>query len=184
MDRVGGTVVRKLIIGCAIVFYAIGGGTAIAQNCQTVGECAQQAAQSAKDVRDTLERLIPPGAVLAFNRPDCPLVGWKPFAPLAGRVIVGAGSGMRDQTGKALTARTVGQSGGEEAHVLTVDELAGHSHGYMYSSGQHSPSQVDHTPQEFGLKDRPNTQTSASGGNKAHNTMPPFYVLTYCERTN
>jgi len=58
-----------------------------------------------------------------------------------GRTFIGAG------TGTGLTARTVGQSGGEETHQLSTAELAmhshsatdsGHTHGNTGAGGSHS----------------------------------------------
>lgn len=52
-----------------------------------------------------------------FNVPD-----------YAGRTLIGAG------TGSSLTARTLGQKGGEEAHTMTSNEMVSHTHGTTISS--------------------------------------------------
>ena len=94
-----------------------------------------------------------------FNVPD-----------LRGRVIIGAG------TGAGLTARTVGQTGGAETHVLSAAEMPSHTHTVATRSSPggdagtvtsgNSPTQQDsHT-------------TSAAGSGNAHNNVQPFAVCT------
>lgn len=148
--------------------------------CGSVHECAQQAVEAALAARKAMLVAVPKGAVLGFNLEECPL-GWQKFQPLAGRVVVGAGKGNLDQNKILLSAREFGQEGGEEAHQLSVDEMPTHHHSYDYTNHHNTPAHVDHSPNEFGFTGTPNN-TSATGGDKPHNNMPPFYVLTYCER--
>jgi len=124
------------------------------------------------------------GADLSFNIPD-----------MRGRVGIGAGDG----TGPALTARSLGATGGAETHTLTVSELPAHSHssnanGYNLNDGindaglvKHVPgidntgaSGLDQTAGEPSLFQSPIALTiNNTGGNLAHNNMQPFLVLRY-----
>lgn len=77
------------------------------------------------------------GAGASFNLPDG-----------RGRTFVGAG------TGTGLTARSVGQAGGEEAHLLTAAELAAHSHGitdpgHGHTGSTDNPGNHTHTVSEY-----------------------------------
>lgn len=65
------------------------------------------------------------GAGASFNLPDA-----------RGRTSIGAG------TGAGLSARTVGQSLGEENHLLIVGEIPGHTHNVSGNTGGFS---ADHT---------------------------------------
>lgn len=75
---------------------------------------------------------------------------------------------------------TIGQTGGEKTHKLTVEELPAHSHGSVYS--QHAN----------GTKDKAWYTTSGSsvaygavstGGGEAHNNMPPYIQVSAWRRT-
>ena len=62
---------------------------------------------------------VPQGTIAAFNMTACPS-GWTLQTALAGRTIIGAGQGS------GLTNRVIGSSGGEETHILTIDEMPRH----------------------------------------------------------
>ncbi|MCI5071854.1 hypothetical protein MRY82_02780 [bacterium] len=51
--------------------------------------------------------------ILPFNLSSCP-DGWSDYNNAAGRVVLGVGSGNTDMDGNALTARTLGDTGGWE----------------------------------------------------------------------
>jgi microcystin-dependent protein len=68
------------------------------------------------------------GSGANFNVPD-----------LRSRVTVGAGAGA------GLTARTLAAAGGEENHVLTTAELAGHTHGVTDGTHTHTVTVADPT---------------------------------------
>ena len=89
-----------------------------------------------------------------FNVPD-----------LRGRGMIGSG------TGSGLTARTQGQSGGAETHVLSPTEMPSHSHDIQTlqagAGGIQSGSGIGPT----------NTTTGSTGGGGAHNNMSPFLVI-------
>ena len=93
-------------------------------------------------------------------------------------------------TGAGLTPRTTGQSGGEEAHQLTLAEMASHNHG----GGNHDHS----TNMDAVLSGLPagasvragfpdngsvvvnfsGTIITTQGSNGSHNNMQPFIVYT------
>ena len=148
--------------------------------CTTVLECAREAVAVALENQRAVQIAVPRGAVMAFNLPQCP-TGWAPLPQLAGRTIIGAGAGNRDMHDRPLTSREFGKTGGEEIHVLSVKEMPSHSHVYTFTDHCNTPKHTDCSHFEFGNSNKP-TATSNTGGSQAHNNMPPFHVLTYCER--
>lgn len=95
---------------------------------------------------------------------------------LRGRSIVSAGQG------NALTMRYVGQIGGEEMHVLTVNEMPSHDHAIYgqdniaYPTGSVS-NEVANIENKWSSSAFFSRSTGQNGGNQAHNNMHPFIVL-------
>jgi len=108
-----------------------------------------------------------------FNLPD-----------LAGRVIVGQGSGL------GLTSRAMAATGGAETHTLTTGEMPSHSHttnavggtlGLITADGSNTAGGgLDSSPTEPNIYAAPAALTVDSAGTGgAHNNMQPFAVLNY-----
>jgi microcystin-dependent protein len=96
---------------------------------------------------------------------------------LRGRVAFSTGAGM-----------TIGASGGEEAHTLTVAELPAHIHAPMGSSATGSTS--DPTGETWASTPQPAyasggstplhpSAISPAGGGQPHNNMPPYLVINH-----
>lgn len=110
---------------------------------------------------------------LSFNIPD-----------LRGRIPVGAG------TGSGLSTRNLGSVGGEESHMLTVNEMPSHSHtsnavggtiGLITSNEENTASSgLDRTIGEPNLFNSiPALSINSTGNSAAHNNMQPFVVINY-----
>ncbi len=83
---------------------------------------------------------------------------------LRGAFVFGDGNG-----------RTIGDTGGAEAHTLTIAEMPAHDHGYTSAVPAVTTVVI---PDEPSAIPSPAT-TLPAGGNQAHNNMPPFYVVKY-----
>lgn len=111
-----------------------------------------------------------------FNLPD-----------LRGRVAVGTGHGSD------LTSRALADTGGEETHVLSTNEIPSHSHtsnanggsafgsvGLVQVTNSNTASNADQNDNEFNVYAPPLALTiDANGGGLAHENMQPFVVLHY-----
>jgi len=86
--------------------------------------------------------------VNTFNVPD-----------LRGRVPIGQGTNTT--TNPPLTARTIGQTGGEENHTLTYAEMPAHSHP-VYASTGNATSQTAGPTMLYGVV-QPNTTAGVTG---------------------
>ena len=129
---------------------------------------------------------IPEGYVLCDGNNGTP--------NLTDKFIIGAGS-----------TYSVGETGGESVHILTIDEMPSHNHsGTTGQNGNHSHrvgTDKDTTYVTYGdcwsvhnsstgasyyngstTSDGNHTHsftTNNTGGNQAHNNMPPYYSLCY-----
>lgn len=120
---------------------------------------------------------IPSGAVEAFNLTNCP-AGWNETPALAGRTIIGVGAG------NGLTSRSLYDSGGEELHTMTVNELVPHiitmpfgasdkggrGNGYAFSDNAGGST----------ILAIYNKTSYPVGGGQPFNVMMPYYALLYC----
>lgn len=123
----------------------------------------------------------------------------------AGWHICDGTNGTPDLRGKfilgASDSHAAGSAGGEESHVLTVNEMPAHSHtGTTSTNGAHSHSVTEvyfsRDDDQKGIKldyadntrtlntstdgDHNHTFTTKnSGSGAAHNNMPPYYTLSY-----
>jgi microcystin-dependent protein len=73
-----------------------------------------------------------------------------------------------------------GDTGGAKTHQLTVGELAAHTHSYM-AAALVAPTTLYYQP-GASVENIPNyypylDDTGSTGGDDAHNTLPPYIVL-------
>ncbi|MCK4412964.1 MAG: hypothetical protein KAY32_05425 [Candidatus Eisenbacteria sp.] len=117
-------------------------------------------------------------------------VNGHPTPDLRNRFVLGAGSSY-----------SVGATGGEASHTLTINEMPSHSHGVsdpghthlytnpVYGSLQGMVHDENGTAVEYPIADGWNTASSttgisvnSAGSGWAHNNMPPYYALAYIMR--
>ena len=129
--------------------------------------------------------LLPMGVILAFNGTNIP-PGWllcngqNGTPDLRGRFILGSGGTYQvgvPVNGSTSTSGTMNwkDTGGEQLHQLSVLEMPSHTH--PYNAVTFTGGYIDDTSSNWNSAG--SGTTGATGGNGSHNTMPPFYVLTY-----
>lgn len=141
----------------------------------------------------TLLGMIYPVGSLYFNASDATnpgtLLGFGTWAATAvGRVPVG-------KNASDVEFDTVGETGGEKAHTLTVGEMPSHGHniGVDGSAGWASGTPQSATQGATGFdagefSDRNGTDTASNfvrpnGGGAAHNNLQPYEVYYIWKRT-
>ena len=78
--------------------------------------------------------------------------------------------------GLGSTYATIAATGGEVEHTLTTSEMPSHSHTYSTLS-EAMPQSGSATLCWHGSA---TASTASTGGDGAHNNMPPYVVLNYC----
>jgi hypothetical protein len=145
-------------------------------------ELQERIDQLERQGNENLRRSIPKGIVAAFDGQVCP-AGWRSMAELSGRVIVGSGTGQTDQKGNPLNLRTYKEAGGEESHLMAVNEVAPHTHKVFRSAadmGGDARYPNWHYMSQYNAQAPTETTLGPEGQQVPMNQMQPFYVLTYC----
>jgi hypothetical protein len=126
-------------------------------------------------VGQQLDRLSHVGMIIQSTTLDTEakvieIYGGTEWTQIEGRFLLGAS-----------TNYTVNDTGGEETHTLTVNEIPSHNHTVKsYANGNISGGNTDGYYKASG----PNTwATNSTGGGQAHNNMPPYKVVYIWERT-
>jgi microcystin-dependent protein len=185
-----GIIIVFMIIIYSIVFYKI----EIVEHLQISSEAVQNVGSIYNQEKMIVKNLdvtgalniLPRGVIVAWKGQYQAPVGWalcdgnNGTPDLRGRFIFGAGHDSLDS------------KGGEREHTLNESEMPSHKHGMSSSADDDGYcKQINCGVQ---LSDRFTddngkyindittgslTQILPRGGDKAHNNMPPYYVLTY-----
>lgn len=143
---------------------------------------------------------LPVGAIMAFSgsfdSAGHPISGGA--SDTSWRLCDG-GDGTPDLRGKFIlgvsASHAAGTTGGEESHTLTTSEMPSHTHrigisqGWLYHDTPNSftlagdvkyDSATNRGKAADGCDSYVDSQfNEPTGGNAAHNNMPPFYALSY-----
>jgi hypothetical protein len=105
---------------------------------------------------------------------------WEEVTELRARFPIGAG------TLPSGTALAVGDTGGEEKHILTIPELPAHTHDGPANEADSTSGGDYHaawTENDGTTPVLPPRATGSTGGGLGHNTMPPYYTVYSLRRT-
>lgn len=97
--------------------------------------------------------------------------GYISVPDLSGRFVVGVDYNDSDYS-------SIGNTGGEKRHQLTVNEMPSHTHSYdkIKIETHKWGDNADKRPYSFYDS---GAQTGSTGGNQPHENRPPYYVLAY-----
>ena len=143
--------------------------------------------------------IVPAGVIVAFHK-EKPPPGWAlcdgeevngfKTPDLRFRFILGACDNSKkckkykdvikeyNIDGNPKLKYEFGDTGGEFAHKLTVDELASHTHKYIDTAADADLSDYFDDDDWAGNKSF-TRETEPAGKDMPHNNMPPYYILTY-----
>ena len=130
--------------------------------------------------KNLLEKVYPIGSYYWSEKDTSPetLFGGK-WRKIEGRFLFASNSN-----------HYVGETGGEERHKLTIDEIPSHSHGYdrfckdiicwkINGGGEHP-----YAPTEKDGNFWRSTTTNSTGGSNSHNNMPPYLTANCWKRVS
>lgn len=135
------------------------------------------------------EAVLPEGMVLMWygNANEIPKC-WKRYNGMNGRFPVCVNNGENGYEAKETDSLSIYQpraTAGEEAHLLTIDEMPSHSHPIKYEHvGRRDGAKgaLDDT-MEGNAYDR-SLKTSVEGGDAPHENRPPFCAIYFIIRDN
>lgn len=113
------------------------------------------------------------GGVMIWKKPANLIpAGWQEWGPGRGKTLIGNDPNDPDFD-------TIGKTGGEKKHTLTIDELPSHNHQYL----GFTVNQSGGGDSGFGsLKYIPTGLTTATvGGSVPHNILNPYRVVEFIE---
>ena len=110
-----------------------------------------------------------PASLLGFGT-------WVAFG--AGKVMVGLDAGD-------TSFDTVGETGGEKTHILTVAEMPAHKHKFGYTGGNTDATGSPYSVGKAIGHDPSNvySETTSTGGGGSHNNLQPYIVVYFWKRT-
>jgi microcystin-dependent protein len=140
--------------------------------------------------------LIPQGTVVAWSGDATKipatwaLCNGQPGTPdLRGRFIVGAGTTPADttNTNKNLGEKAydisyefkLNETGGENKHKLTTNEIPSHSHGHRHYGCEGGNCPMADGGYEYNKSYASLGNSQNTGGDEPHNNIPPYWALVY-----
>lgn len=111
-----------------------------------------------------------------IGKPGTAVWGWglcdgvNGRADLRGRFVVGLDPTRADYD-------TIGDTGGEEKHTLTIPEMPNHNHSSEQVARYQDIKALPNTGGDNAVRDRGGLSLSSAGGDQPHENRPPFYTL-------
>lgn len=211
-DAIGGTASMESFASTTPVlldFKAGGDGLGVGKVCESpgmevsmdttffgnvyIGNKTRTLSEYITSISPTFDKIYPVGSIYMSMVATNPgqLFGGT-WTQLPGRFLLGAGSNEANTStafGSLSTGainRPAGEKGGEISHKLNVNEMPEHTHSMnspavdvrMYGgSGDYWPIQYSPNSSNSGL-------IQSSGGNEAHNNMPPYLAVYMWKRVS
>ena len=111
--------------------------------------------------------------VTQSNTNPSTILNFGTWERLKGKVCLGVDENDED-------FKTIGKTGGEKKHTLTINEIPSHKHSLPYSVwGNISGAYQQRTSENVGNYSGEIKETNQVGGGQSHNNMQPYEVVGY-----
>ena len=150
------------------------------QNGETIAT-AERMKHIEDGIADLYNAIFPVGQIVikGDNEDYSNWLGFTWERTAVGKVLVGIDSADTD-------FNTIGKTGGEKKHTLTINEMPSHTHPFYYAAENGSDWGINlkwSSKVPGGLSDPGAGQGIGSrGGNKPHNNLQPYQVVAYWKR--
>jgi len=134
------------------------------------------------NVVEVLKKVYPVGCIYTSTVSTNPntLFGFGTWSEYGqGRVLVGLDAGD-------TSFDTLGETGGEKAHTLTIGEMPAHKHKFGYRGGNTDATGSPYSVGKAIGHDPSNaySETTSTGGDGSHNNLQPYIVVYFWKREN
>ena len=125
----------------------------------------------------SLESVYPVGSIYISTNSINPaiLFGFGEWVAIRNRFLLGTDP---DISG----TYTLGATGGEETHTLTIAEMPSHNHSLKMGYGDNTYDTISGSNAESEHWQSSTNIIANTGGGQAHNNMPPYLVVVMWER--
>ena len=122
--------------------------------------------------KDLIQTVFPVGSTYITQEDTNPntILGFGIWERLKGKVCLGLNEDDED-------FNEIGKTGGEKAHILTIEEMPEHKH--EIAARNNSATGLYEVKATNATGDVGSANTKIAGGNKAHNNMQPYEITGY-----
>ena len=129
------------------------------------------------NIEQAINAIYPVGSIIIRDDTEdmSNFLGFTWEKVFAGRVLVGL-----DTTQTEFD--TIGKTGGEKTHKLTIDEMPKHRHTISAGTNATTDANYDRVASAYAGGNPKNLNTSETGGTQPHNNLQPYQVVAYWKR--
>ena len=129
------------------------------------------------DLSSLWDQIYPVGSIYITTNTTNPSLlfsgVWEPFAQ--GRTLIGI-----DRTDTDFN--TIGKTGGEKTHKLTIAEMPSHQHQSSVGNNPTTASNYDHMASAYGGGTPKDLYTTFVGASQPHNNLQPYVTVNMWQR--
>ena len=129
------------------------------------------------NIEQAINSIYPVGSIIIRDDTEdmSKFLGFTWEKVFAGKVLVGVDENDND-------FKTIGKTGGEKTHILTIDEMPKHRHTISVGNNATTDANYDRVASSYAGNTPKNFDTSETGDGNAHNNLQPYQVVAYWKR--